>query len=135
MSNSETSSDIKIKYENSNGDNLLEHHTSHKPISTDTDYYFNIIANPNKIIQEKESDSSEFNQIINESDSSRRKASDKSSHKSYSSSKSNTSRKSESSHKSREKYEKIHINQPKQPSIPSFIPPIPTFNQEIKPDV
>ena len=135
MSNSETSSDIKIKYENSNGDNLLEHHTSHKPISTDTDYYFNIIANPNKIIQKKESESSEFNQIINDSESSQRKSSDKSSHKSYSSSKSNTTRKSESSHKSREKYEKIHINQPKQQSIPLFIPPIPTFNQEIKPDV
>ena len=55
MSDSETSSDIKVKYENSNGDNLLEDKSNAKKVlSSDTDYYFNIIANPTKVIQKKE---------------------------------------------------------------------------------
>lgn len=146
MSDSETSSDIKVKYENSNGENLLEDKNSpRKVLSSDTDYYFNIIANPTKIIQKKktESESSEFNKIINEnnsesSSSSRRKSSEKS----RSSEKSNH-RKSESSNhsntsKSKEKYEKIsinnqpQINQPQinQPQInkPPFVLPPQTFN-------
>jgi hypothetical protein len=45
MSDSETSSDIKVKYENANGENLLEDKNTRKNISSDTDYYFNIIAN------------------------------------------------------------------------------------------
>jgi len=51
MSDSETSSsEIKVKYQNSKGDNLLEDKTNEKKQqTTDTDYYFRMIANPNKI--------------------------------------------------------------------------------------
>ena len=52
MSESETSSEIKVKYENSNGENLLEDRNSARKVqSSDTDYYFNIIANPSKVVQ------------------------------------------------------------------------------------
>ena len=58
MSDSETSSDIKVKYENSNGENLLEDRSSARKVqSSDTDYYFNIIANPSKVIQKKNTES------------------------------------------------------------------------------
>ena len=64
MSDSETSSDIKVKYQNSHGDNLLED-KSHdkKPQSSDTDYYFGMIANPSKTnqLEKSESESSELN--------------------------------------------------------------------------
>ena len=114
MSNSETSSDIKVKYENSNGENLLEDKSNlKKNQSSDTDYYFNIIANPNKTIQRKISDSessSDFNNIINKSSTSisseKNKSSEKSNRKSDTSVHSRTSR---------EKYEEININSPSQP--------------------
>ena len=124
MSDSETSSEMKIKYENHNGDNLLEDKQNNKKVlSSDTDYYFNIIANPSKIIKKSniDSESSGYNNIINENDS--ESNSSKSSHKSNSSSKS--SRKSDSSSKSSSKSynrtEKIEINSPS--NRPSFIPP------------
>ena len=130
MSDSETSSDIKIKYENSNGDNLLEDkNNSKKILSSDTDYYFSIIANPTKVIQKNksESESSEFNNILeNNSESSnsskssnRHRSSEKSkSSRSEQSRKSNSSRNSES----REKYESIKINNQPQ-NNPPYIPP------------
>ena len=117
MSTSETSSDIKVKYENSNGENLLEDKSSRKVQSSDTDYYFNVIANPTKVIQKKieESESSNFDNIINHSESSNsskssknrssERSSDRSHRKSDSSNKSN-----HKSSESREKYEKIQIN-------------------------
>ena len=114
MSNSETSSDIKVKYENSNGENLLEDKSNlKKNQSSDTDYYFNIIANPNKTIQRKISESessSDFNNIINKSSTSISSEKNKSSEKSKR--KSDTSVRSRSS---REKYEEININSPSQP--------------------
>ena len=109
MSDSETSSDMKVKYENSNGENLLEDKNITKKVqSSDTDYYFNIIANPSKVIQKKNIDleSSDFNNIINENHSDTSKSS-KSSIKNI---RSEISNHSESS-RSREKYEKININQ------------------------
>jgi hypothetical protein len=137
MSDSETSSDIKIKYENSNGDNLLEDKSnSKKVVSSDTDYYFNIIANPTKVIQKNksESESSEFNNILeNNSESSNSSKSSnrhRSSEKSKSSSRSEQYRKSDSSKnsESREKYESIKINNLPQ-NNQSYIPPPPPNNQ------
>jgi hypothetical protein len=130
MSDSETSSEIKVKYENSNGDNLLEDkNVTKKVLSSDTDYYFNIIANPTKIIQRKESEteSSGYNNIINENNT-ENSSSSKSSHKHKSSDKSSDKSSHQSNHQSetskssisREKYEKIQINSPKRVSIPSI---------------
>lgn len=153
MSNSETSSDIKVKYENSNGDNLLEDkHTSRKQYSTDTDYYFNIIANPSKTVQKtmiEESDSSELNDIINQSntsDNSSRRSSHRSSHRSSDKSKSSEKSSSDSSRRktseSREKYEKISINPNNLQSSqtvnkiqPPYVPPpyVPPPTTSIKP--
>ena len=117
MINSETSSDIKIKYENSNGENLLEEkYNTKKTVSSDTDYYFNIIANPNKILQSKRSETSDIDDIINESDSISSNSS-KSTSKSNRSSSHHKSNKSNNnsdtslkSSESREKYEKIQPN-------------------------
>ena len=126
MSDSETSSDIKVKYENENGENLLEDKNNRKEkLSSDTDYYFNMIANQSKIIPLKktETESSEFNNIINEESSVTESTRSK-----KSSNKSETSKSSKSS-RSKEKYDKINIPPPSPPFIPPpintppFIPP------------
>jgi hypothetical protein len=130
MSESETSSDIKVKYQNANGDNLLEDKSKDKKQqSTDTDYYFGMIANPAKTQQQKsDSESSELNQLLNNtesSSSSRRSSSSKHSHKSSSSSSSSESERRKSSD-SREKYDKITVspkpspNSQQQSAIPKF---------------
>jgi hypothetical protein len=46
MSESETSSEIKVKFQSSHTDNTNDK----KPQSTDTDYYWGKIANQSKII-------------------------------------------------------------------------------------
>ena len=96
MSDSETSTEININYQSNNGDNLLDIKNK-KPQSTDTDYYFNMIANPGKIKDEPKEDS-ESSENIRESASS------------SSSKKSSESRKSRnSSHHSKSRYDKISI--------------------------
>ena len=131
MSDSETSSDIKVKYENANGENLLEDKHTKKNVSSDTDYYFNMIANQSKVIQKKktETESSEFNNIINEESSeSSSIRSNRSSIKSNRN-KSDTSKSTKSS-ESKEKYDKININQSEQKQT-SFIPPLqPSLPQQ-----
>jgi len=133
MSESETSSDIKVKYQNANGDNLLEDKSNdRKQQSTDTDYYFGMIANPSKTQQlhKSDSESSELNQLLNNTDSSsssRRSSSSRHSRRSSSSSSSSESEKRKSSD-SREKYEKITVSPKSSPSnqaqsaIPKFTP-------------
>lgn len=124
-SDSESSSDIKVKYKNANGDNLLEDKTNDKKIqSTDTDYYFNMIANPAKTFKNNkvsDSETSELNQLLNNTDTSEssKKSSKKSSSESssrsvekYDKSSSNSSPEKKSS-ESRERYEKISVS-PKQ---------------------
>jgi hypothetical protein len=114
MSESETSSEIKVNYLNSQGDNLIEDKSNGVKQTTDTDYYFNMIANPSKVTQSKfnaTSESSELNDLLKNTDSASSKIS----------SKSNTSNKKElktissdsdnkKSSESREKYEKISIS-------------------------
>ena len=102
MSESETSSsEPKINYQNKHGENLLEDkNVNVKPQSTDTDYYFNMLANPNKIVKQKQdSESSELENILNENDTS---SSDRNSTKS--SSKSSNRSSSDSSNSSKKKY-------------------------------
>ena len=127
MSDSETSSDIKVNYQNSNGENLLDNVNSKKPQSTDTDYYFNMIANPNKIIQYNKPPT-ETSEVI-KSNSSSSSTSSASSASSVKSSSSSTKKLSSSSNRrrysdSKPSYERIAVS-PKQPSIQ---PPIIPFN-------
>ncbi len=135
MSESETSSDIKVKYQNANGDNLLEDKSNdRKQQSTDTDYYFGMIANPAKTqqLQKSDSESSELNQLLNNTDtssSSRRSSSSSHSRKSSSSSSSSSSESERrKSSESREKYDKISVspkpspNSQQQSAIPKFTP-------------
>jgi hypothetical protein len=56
MSDSETSVNNNITYKTNNGENILDYK---KQQSTDTDYYFNMIANPNKTILPNDSTTSE----------------------------------------------------------------------------
>ncbi len=131
MSDSETSSsDVKVKYQNSNGDNLLEDKSNDKKQqTTDTDYYFNLIANPSKIIskKEQESESSDLNNILKETDSSSDSSKSSRSSSSSSSSSDSSRKSSKSNSESRSKYDRISVSpkgsrndSPKQPVIPGF---------------
>lgn len=130
MSDSETSSsDIKVKYQNSRGDNLLEDKSNEKkPQSTDTDYYFGMIANPSKITAKAKSatETSELGGMLKSTDS-------ESSRKS--SSRDSTSKSSSSSRKSSEskvKYEPINIAPVSQTNF--FKPPVaPVLNNTSQP--
>ena len=84
MSDSETSSNVDINYQTKDGNNLLSDTptmpTIKKPQTTDTDYYFNMIANPNKVVDDKVE--SETSQIIKSSSSKSSSSSSSSSRKS-----------------------------------------------------
>ena len=100
MSDSETSSDVNINYQTNDGNNLLNN-VQKKPQTTDTDYYFNMIANPNKLVDE--SNTSETSQIIKSSSSS-------------SSSSSGSSSSSKKSDISKSVYDKITLSPRNAPS-------------------
>ena len=115
MSDSETSSsDIKVKYQNSKGDNLLEDKSNKKPQSSDTDYYFGMIANPSKVTSKAKTatETSELGGMLKstDSESSRKSSSRDSSSKSSSSS-------SRKSSESKVKYEPINIAPIVQPHV------------------
>lgn len=65
---SETSSEVNINYQTNDGDSILNK-PSKKPQTTDTDFYFNMIANPNKTV-ETNKNNSETSQLIRSSSSS-----------------------------------------------------------------
>ena len=113
MSDTENSNGTHIKYQNSQGVNLLEDKINNKKQqSTDTDYYFNMIANPAKTAQlHIESESSEIEESEKQSDSSDSSSSRKS-RKSNSSDKKSSSRSDKKSSDSKEKYERIKIPPP-----------------------
>lgn len=95
MSDSETSTEVK--YQSNNGEDLLDFNKGKKPQSTDTDYYFNMIANPGKIKDEPKDETSSSENI-------------RASESSKSSNRSSESRKSRnSSHHSKSRYDKITI--------------------------
>ena len=100
MSNSSTSeiSNLNIEYQDSEGENLEKK----KNITTDTDYYFNLVANPSKIKPTINNiESSEIIEELNDSNTS--KASSKKSHKA-------SSHSSKKSSESKPIYDKININ-------------------------
>ena len=111
MSDTENSNGTHVKYQNSLGINLLEDKINNKKQqSTDTDYYFNMIANPTKTSALKiDSDSSEID--LNKSESSSSSDSRKS-RKSDSSNKKSSSRSDKKSSESKETYEQIKIPPP-----------------------
>jgi len=126
MSDSQTSSDIKINYQNNNGENLLDNNNNNdkKNLSTDTDYYYNKLVNPNKIIFHKktESDSSEILNITNS------ESSKKSINVSTNNSDSDNSSKSKSDSKQCVEQIPIFINKPLSPTQ-NFIQPTQEFIQ------
>lgn len=121
MSDSETSSsEVQVKYQNSNADKT----NGKKPQSTDSEYYFGMIANPNKITSKPKTsntDTSELEDLLKNTES--EKSSAKKSHESASSSE--TSKNASDSKPSvaqipmspRENNTETYKNQP---SIPSF---------------
>jgi hypothetical protein len=117
MSHSETSSsEVRINYQDSKGTNLLE--DNKKPQSTDTDFYFNMIANPTKIvIKESDSESSEFNNMMKKTESD-------------SSSSSDSSRRRSS--ESRTKVESIRVSQSDRRSEVSPRPSVPPLPRTIE---
>ena len=116
MPNSETSSsEVRINYQDSKGTNLLE---DKKPQSTDTDFYFNMIANPTKIVmKESETESSELNNMMKKTESD-------------SSSSSDSSKKRSSD--SRTKVESIRVTQSERKSEVSPRPVIPPLPRHIE---
>ena len=130
MSDSETSSsEVKVKYQNSNSEKLIEDKSNDKkPQTTDTDYYFGMIANPSKIINKpksKSSESSELDNLLKDTDSDKSSSSSiKSSKKSNSRNSSETSSSTDTSKKSnsdsKPTYDKINISPKNQPQIPVF---------------
>jgi hypothetical protein len=82
---SDTSSEINVNYLDKNG-NKLETKTEVKRQSSDTDYYFGMVANQEKVINLKSESSSDLDNIVNSSSSSKSSSSSSSSKKSKSSS-------------------------------------------------
>jgi hypothetical protein len=121
MSDSETSSsEVKVKYQNSNTDKILEDKgNDKKPQSTDSEYYFGMIANPNKIIskpKEKHSETSELDELLKDTDSdkssssSSKSTSKKVSSRSSTESSSNTETSNSSNSDSKPKYDHISLS-------------------------
>ena len=125
MSDSETSSDIKVNYQNSNGENLLDN--SKKPQTTDTDYYFNMIANPNKIIQYNKPQT-ETSEIIKSNSSTSSTSSTNSVKSSTSSKKSSSSTNRHNYSDSKHSYERIAVSPKQQPPIIPFNTSKPNTN-------
>ena len=125
MSDSETSSDLDIKFI---GDNKSE-----QKKSSDTDYYFNMIANSNKTVPEKQELSSSTEIASSESDR-------KTSSVKKSSTTSESSSSSSKSSRSKNKYTSVNLGggyhssskSANIPSVPAAIPTIHLSPQEIR---
>jgi hypothetical protein len=115
MSNSETSTDINIDIIDNKGKINIK---SEIKKSSDTDYYMNLMANPNKTVPEKQELSSE-SELINSDSSDLKKTQSEINSSSNSSRSSTKSKKSNSSH-----YKSEHNNLPKsnEYSIPNSVP-------------
>jgi hypothetical protein len=117
MSDSETSSsEVQVKYQNSNADKT----NGKKPQSTDSEYYFGMIANPNKITSKPKTshtDTSELEDLLKNTES--EKSSPKKSHESASETSKNASESKPSivPESPKENNTETYKNHP---SIPSF---------------
>jgi hypothetical protein len=113
---SDTSSEVNVNYLDNTGRKILTvDKIEPKRQSSDTDFYFDMVANQEKIVhKESESESSEISNIKSSETS-------KSSSSSSSSSKSSSSR--SSSRKSIPRVEKINLSDERKPvNMPSYIP-------------
>jgi hypothetical protein len=109
MPDSDTSSEINVNLYDNNG--KIDNKTETKK-SSDTDYYFNMIANQNKTVAEKnETESSSDIARSSESKSSRKTSSVK---KDDSTESSDSSGKSKKSNSSRERFETVNFGAPQQ---------------------
>ena len=109
MPDSDTSSEINVNLYDNNG--KIDNKTETKK-SSDTDYYFNMIANQNKTVAEKnETESSSEIARSSESKSSKRTSSVK---KDDSSESSDSSKQSKKSNSSRERFETVNFGAPQQ---------------------
>jgi len=117
MSNSETSTDINIDIIDNKGKINTKSETKK---SSDTDYYLNLMANPNKTVAEKQEVSSESDLVNSDSSASKKTSSVKSS----SSNSSRSSSKSKKSNSSPSKSEQINNNLPNsnEYSVPKSVP-------------
>jgi hypothetical protein len=111
MPDSDTSSEINVNLYDNNG--KIENKSETKK-SSDTDYYFNMLANQNKTVADKveESSSSDIAHSESSSDSSKKTSSIKKNNSSTDSTdtdSSKKSKKSDSSSKSRNRYETVHF--------------------------
>ena len=130
MSNSETSTDINIDIIDNKGKINTKSETKK---SSDTDYYLNLMANPNKTVPEKEEISSESELVNSDSSASKKTSSVKSS----SSNSSRSSSRSKKSNSSPTKSEHFNNNLPKyneHSNNKSSIPPVTnSVNIELTP--
>ena len=128
MSNSETSTDINIDIIDNKG---KINNKSETKKSSDTDYYLNLMANPNKTVPEKQEVSSESDLVNSDSSASKKTSSVKSS----SSNSSRSSSKSKKSNSSPSKSEQINnlpnsneysvpksVSNSVPNSVPNFVP-------------
>ena len=109
MPDSDTSSEINVNLYDNNG--KIENKSETKK-SSDTDYYFNMLANQNKTVADKveQSSSSDIAHSESSSDSSKKTSSVKKNHSTTESTDSDSnSKKSESSSKSRNRYETVNF--------------------------
>lgn len=123
MSNSETSTDINIDIIDNKGKINTKSETKK---SSDTDYYLNLMANPNKTVAEKQEVSSESDLVNSDSSASKKTSSVKSSSSNYS----RSSSKSKKSNSSPSKSEQINNNLPNsnEYSVPKSVPKsVPNF--------
>jgi hypothetical protein len=107
MSHSESSSDVKPEYQTAHGEKITD-----KNKTTDTDFYFNKIANPIKIIKDQESETSELDSSMSIS-----------SNKSTKSNRSDRSDRSDRSEKSRSDKKSYSESRPNYEEIPVFKKP------------
>jgi hypothetical protein len=115
MPDSDTSSEVNVNLYDNNG--KIDTKTEVKK-SSDTDYYFNMLANQNKTVPDKVDVSSSSDIAHSESSSSVKK--DSSSSESTDSNSSRKSKKSDSSRKSKSRYETVNFGTvPSMPSVSS----------------
>jgi hypothetical protein len=137
MADSDTSTDINV-YDNKG--KISEIKSEHKK-TTDTDLYFNLLANQNKMIPERIDESSEselINSDTTKNTSSVRKSSSSSSTNSSRHSKHSKHSKSSKSTKSKNRYENMNFSGSNQPNVPVFVPPsninhnpVPTIPEQV----
>ena len=126
MSNSETSVDIKMDIIDSKG---KINNKSETKKTSDTDYYMNLMANPNKTVPDKQELSSESELINSDSSISKRSQSEKNSSSSSSRS-SSKSKKSNSSYNNKSEYVN-NLPKSNEYSMPNSVPISNSINAQL----